>query len=62
MYDFRCVETGEIDSVFLSIEELEEYGQGFEENMLGKPPRHWKRVYTPPAIHFHGSGFYSNGG
>jgi predicted nucleic acid-binding Zn ribbon protein len=57
MYDFRCVETGEVKSLFWLVEDLDELKEWFTED--GKT---WKRVYTAPAIHFHGSGFYSNGG
>jgi predicted nucleic acid-binding Zn ribbon protein len=51
MYDFKCVETGEVKSLYWTVEDLEPW--------FTEEGNTWKRVYTAPAIHFLGSGWAS---
>jgi predicted nucleic acid-binding Zn ribbon protein len=59
LYVYRCVETGEEQELSMKISEVASADPGWDESINGGPTLHWRRVYTPPAVQFKGSGFYS---
>lgn len=56
-YVYREVTTGEEVELAMTIQEMEDLGM--EISHPDRPGKKYKRVFTPAAVHFKGSGFYS---